>query len=203
MQLRIYKSTLIVYGAILLVSLALFYLLPKDALADVVFDPEKMAESEIYLEAALKGKLDQLEGVEIHRRWSFDFYGDRLEAVSDDDETFLQVYVIRTPDGTGEISAVEYRRDTFVTHRLNPYRVTLSGNRLHIQSPGHYEFKFKGFNRDFTVGQFSEKEAEEIQYHLWLYHDIQFAQELCLYIPADVNIEHDPAGISLVVIDEE
>ena len=200
MQRVFYRYTIIVYSTILLVSLALFYLLPKNALVELDFDPGVIVESEIYREAELKGNLEQMEGIQVHSQWSFDYSGDRLDVASDSDEAFV---VKRTAAGTGEVTAVEYRRETFVTHRLNPYQVSLSGNRLHIQNPGRYEFRFKGFDKDFTTNQFSEKEMEKVQYHVWLSHDLYFAQELCLYIPADVEIDYDPAGISLIIVNEE
>jgi hypothetical protein len=201
MQLKIYKYTFAAYSAILLLSLPLFYLFPKDALVDLGFDPGSTVESEIYREAVFNGKLDQLDGAQMHRQWSFDYPGDGLTITPDSDKVTPQIFVIRTAAGTGEITAVEYRRETFLTHRLNPYQVALTGNRLNIYGTRHYKFKFKGFDRDFTADQFSEK--KKVQYHEWLFHEFEFAQVLYLYIPADVEIEHDPDRMLQVIVNEE
>lgn len=201
MQLKIYKYTFAAYSAILLLSLPLFYLFPKDALVDLGFDPGSTVESEIYREAVFNGKLDQLDGAQMHRQWSFDYPGDGLKITSDSDEAIPQILVKRTAAGTGEITAVEYRRETFLTHRLNPYQVALTGNRLNIYSPGHYKFKFKGFDGDFTVEQFREK--KKVQYHQWLFHEFEFAQVLYLYIPAGVEIENDPDSMIMIIVNEE
>lgn len=203
MQHVFYRYTITVYSTILLVSLALFYLLPKNALVEIDFDPGVIVESEIYRETELKLNLEQMEGIQVQRQWSFDYSGDRLEVTLDSNEALPTFVVKRTAAGTGEVTAVEYRKETFVTHRLNPYQVSLTGNRLYIQNPGRYEFRFKGFDKDFITNQFSENEMKKVPYHVWLYHDLYFVQELCLYIPADVEIGYDPAGISLIIVDEE
>lgn len=201
MQIKLYRYTFAAYSAVLLVSLALFYLFPKDVLIDLNFDTNSAVESEIYFEAEIKGELDQIEGIYPYKQWSFDYEGDSLKIVKYSSNSNPRIVAKRTAAGSGEITAVEYRRETFVTHRLKPYRISLTGNRLDIYCPEPYEFNFKGFGRDFTADQF--RKGKDVQYHLWLHHEFEYSQELYLNIPADVKIEHDPEMFIIIVDDEE
>ena len=200
MQFKTSKYIIGTYAVILLLSLALFYIVPKKDLIDCKPSPAAAGERVIYQEAAARGELDRLEGMHRYRQWSFHYPGDSLEIAGDGASFQIMVTVKRTPVGTDGVKAAEYRRDTIFMDRLKPYRVTLSGNRLTI-SPEEYRLILRGFSPDVTVNQF--KRGKEIEYHEWLFYDFNFAQELYLYIPADLKLEHDPDRIQLVMVNEE
>ncbi len=63
MKLKITKYILGIYAFVLLASLAVFYLFPKENLTDFDFSPGCEAKHNLYREAAFKGELDQLEEV--------------------------------------------------------------------------------------------------------------------------------------------
>lgn len=212
MQLKIYRYIFTAYGAILLASLALFYLLPKDALSYPGTESGNKVDIEIFRELVYKGEVDQLDGVYLYKQWRFDYDGDRLEITSDRDGAVAWVLVKRSAPGTGEIAAFEYRAESFLTwrariDRLEPYRVALTGNRLSISGAGYYKAEFKAFDRDFSFGQFSEK--NEVGYIEWLLFNnldaarLEFAQMLYLHIPADVELAYDSNTVFLTIIGEE
>lgn len=205
MQLKFYRYFLGTYGAILLASLALFYLFPKD---DLILDPcdGSGVENEAYhqyCEAWMEGKLDQLEGIRPYKQWHFDYSGKNLEIVSVSDSA-PHILIKRTDAGTGGITAAEYRlarKETFLTGQLNPYSAVLTGSRLSVGAHGRNEFKYKEFARDFTVAQFGER--DEIEFHERLFHSLDFIQELYLYIPAGLEVGYDPESMFLTFADEE
>ena len=212
MQLKIYRYTVIVYGAILLLSLALFYLFPKEGFFDVGSRGSGEVRDETYhghMEAWLGGELDRKAGLLPSKQWQFDFDGDLLKIVSGNsgEEWFQpQLLIKRTAPGAGEITASEYRlfcSEHFPTGQVNPYSLDLTAERFLVQGPGRLELNFKAFNRDFTLEQFNEKKAVQHQMHEWLAGRFEFVQGLYLYIPADVEIEYDPESVSVSFAGEE
>ncbi len=213
MQLKFYRYTVITYSIILLLSLALFYLFPKEGLLEMGSGGSGEARYETYheqMEAWLSGELDRKDGAHPYKQWQFDFEGSLLKIISGNsgEEWFQpQLLIKRTAPGAGKITASEYRlfcSEYFPTGRLNPYSLDLSGERFRVQGPGRLELKFKAFNRDFTIEQFNEKKAaQHHQMHEWLAGRFEFIQGLYLYIPADVEIEYDPESVSVSFADEE
>lgn len=206
MQLKIYRYFLGTYGAILLVSLALFYLFPKNDLQPI--DPRGGggAEDETfpgYCEAWMEGKLDQIGGLSPHKQWHFDYSGKILGIVPVSDSA-PHVLIKRTAAGTEGLIAVEYRlarKETFFIERLKPYTVVLTGDRLSVGAYGRNEFKFKEFARDFTTKQFEAGDEDES--HGWFFSGSDFIQELYLYIPEGLEVEYDPEAMFLRFADEE
>ena len=196
MQLRFSRYIIGVYGAILLLSLPVFYLFPKKATLQSR-DFGSVVESEALRQAAYKGELDRQEDIHEHNRWDFDYPAANLRIVGD--QPFPQITVKRTPAGTGEVVAAEYRRETILKDHLRPYRVTLSGDCLKIYSPGEYRLTFAGFLRDITADQFKERDREEIHFEgEWMFREFEYTQQFYLYIPADIELEYDPDMIFLV-----
>ena len=207
MQLKIYRYTIVAYGAVLLLSLMLFYLFPKEALLD--FDPRAGAgiEQDTYLELHKKwasGELDRKDNLAPYRKWHFDYDGGHLKIVSGGGCT-PQILVKRTAADTSAITVAEYRlfRGDFFEDELNPYTVDLVGERLIVRGPEQIALKFRGFERDFTIDQFREKRAGQYQEQDWDSPTSRFIQGLYLYIPETVKIDYDPGDIFILPDDEE
>lgn len=201
MQLKLYKYLIGTYGVILLVSLALFYLLPKTDLADLAFSAGEAEEYENYHGEFWGEDPERLEGVYRYKQWHLDYEGDCLEIVSGGTGE-APITVSRTAAGTGKITAIEYRKEGFPCEdRLIPYQLDLTGNRLTVRDPGRYEFHFRTFIRDLLVDQFREK--NEFQFHRRIFREFDFFQGLHLHIPAGVELVYDPHNIFLIILDEE
>ncbi len=200
MQLKFYKYFIGAYGAVLLVSLALFYLLPKDDLLDLVFSTAGAGEEEMYYDAWWTGELEGQEGVYRYKQWHLDHEGDCLEIVSGS-RGEVPIIIKRTAAGEGEVTAVEYRKEGFpFEEQLIPVQIDFTGNRLIIHDPGRYEFKIKAFMRDVALDQFKEK--SESQLHVRIFHEFDYFQVFYLYIPAGVELAYDPGSIFLIMADE-
>lgn len=200
MQLKFSKYFVGAYGAVLLVSLALFYLLPKDDLVDLVFSTAGAGEEEMYYDARWTGEPEGQEGVYRYKQWHLDHEGDSLEIVSGS-RGEVPIIIKRTAAEAGEVTAVEYRKEGFpFEEQLIPVQIDLTGNRLNIYDPGRYEFKIKAFMRDVALDQFKEK--SESQLHARIFHEFDFFQELYLYIPAGVELAYDPESMFLIMADE-
>lgn len=199
MQLKFYNYTIGIYSVVLLMSLVLFYGLPKEGLLDPTLDQGSFAEKEVYDDAAMMWDLDLLEGIHPDKEWRFQYEGNHLKIVSADNGT-PQIVVKRTAAHTGEIRAAEYRKATFIAELLNPFQLSLSGNMLSVWEPGRCELKFKAFDKDFTANQFGEK---SVQHQERLIREMDFVQELYLYVPDDVEIDYDPDSVFLKIKDSK
>lgn len=207
MQLKTYRYTFVVYSAILLLSLLLFYLFPKDALLDPDLQSGCGAEKDPYPDPYgqwAEGELDREGMIEPYRRWDFAYDGDDLEIVSAGGSE-PQILVKRTAPGEGLLAAAEYRlcSSKYLENELNPYTIDLKGNRLTVRGAERVELKFRKFERDFTIDQFKEKKSERDCAQERLYRGAQFVQGLYLYIPEAMKIEYDPESIPLLFTDDE
>lgn len=198
MKLKITRYVLGIYAFVLLASLAVFYLFPKENLTDFDFSPGSEAKHNLYREAAFKGELDQLEEVQLYRQWSFNYPLAYLEITGDEASPPIRIRLKRTPAGTGKIEAAEYRREISLPDFLKPYRVTLTGNRLAIHGPGNYRINYKGYVEDFTAGQFKKRNrTDQSEYIMQLFAEFEFAQELYLYLPAEIGFSFDPESVNV------
>ena len=206
MQLKHYKYIFIGYSAILLLSLALFYLFPRYAsmnsdasdLGGIVAEPHSTRQS--IHQALLEGRLEQYDDIYTSERWRFDFKGSRLEITADNEWFDSMIAVERTAAGSGEIVAHEYRTESIIAHRINPYRVTMAGNQLKLANPEQSQIVFLAFNKDFIVKQFTGEppgERSVLIDHFWT------DRMLYLHIPAGVEIIYDRHRIPLLFIEEE
>lgn len=196
MQLRLSRYVTGIYGAILLLSLLVFYLFPKKAMLEPDLGLGWAVKNETLRQAAFRGELDRQEGIVTGNRWHFDYPADSLRIVSN--RPFPQITVKRTPAGTGEVVAAEYRRETILKDHLRPYRVTLAGNRLNVFSPGEYRLTFTGFLRDITADQFvgrDHNQEESPGGGEWMFKELEYVQQLYLYIPVDIELQYDPDNI--------
>lgn len=212
MQLKFYRYTIAAYSTILLLSLALFYALPKGGLLDLELASGSEAQHEIYqghMEEWAGGELDRKAGVHPHKQWQFEYDGGRLEIVAIDSGERVfppQLLIKRTAPGAGVITAAEYRlfsSSDFPAGWLNPYSLELTGGRLLVKGAERIEFKFKAFIRDFTAEQFREDREEQEQEWRMIPGGFEFMQGLYLYVPAGVEIDHDPERVLVIFADAD
>lgn len=199
MQLKFYRYTFIMYSAVLLLSLGLFYLFPKTALSGLELDSSGIEDQSDH-EAPIDWEREQFEGMEVYREWRFDYDGDRLVLIPADRED-IWIHVKRTAAGTGEIAAVEYRLDTPLSERINPYELDLTGNKLFVKDSQRCELNFKIFTPDFTAAQFREKEEKSSS---GLHRLFEFSRLFYLYVPRDLELDFEPNDNgNLIIMDEE
>lgn len=199
MQLKFYRYTFIIYSAVLLLSLGLFYLFPKTVLSEIELDSSGVEDQSDH-DAPIDWEREQLGGAKLYHEWHFDYAGACLEVAPADSEE-VRVHVKRTEAGTGRIVAEEYRRDSPLSGMMNSYEVDLTGNKLSVKGPQRCELNFKVFTPEFTVVQFREGEREHSQR---LHRSFEFFQLFYLYVPGDVELDFEPDGNGhLIIMDEE
>ncbi len=199
MQHKHFKYIFIAYSTILLVSMIVFYLFPRYASMEIGEKPIHVVDPGNFYDAALEDKLGQLDGVYLHKQWSFSHTGDHLEITSGQEIFDLWILVKRTAVGTGKVDLFEYRTETLVTDRVNLNNFILTGDTLRVASEEFCQVEFKAFNKEFAVTQFFGKTTD---FHLAL---DQFWTHRALYllVPANVEIVYDPNKMNLTFLDED
>jgi hypothetical protein len=199
------RSVWIVYFIILLSSLLVLQVLPKENLLNKNTVSEKKLEqaqdaSMNLYDAALDGKLEETDGVYKSEQWQFDFSGNSLRIAGDD---YLNTMIIaETKDiHDGEIEVFYYVTATIleridVTGEITTPEVTLDGNRLLINQPEQYTVEFAQFKKEFVMTQFLRESVEQDGQ---IFRETVFGSQLLyLRVPKGVQIEDTKHGIQFV-----
>ena len=196
MRLKHYKTIITAYSAVLLASLAVFYLFPR--YASMQGRPgganDYSGLYEAFYEAAFDGRLEEYDGACLREQQSFNYRGDRLEIKTDGQYTDIMIIVERTAPESGQIVVSEYMSDAFLTVKAEPFSVSLSGGSLIIANPPFYNIVFTAFYKERPVTQFQENDPPERDY---LFLNSLHHRLLYFKIPAGVNISYDSNSLNL------
>lgn len=183
---KVVKTLLILYAAILILSVFIFELLPqKEEGIPRVRDERKTHELE---QAIFDGRLEVIDPMMIRDEWKKDFQGDTLMITVDSNEVYLPIVIERKPENDGVIEgkyivSFQYNGLDF-SEKINPVEVVLNGDRLHVMGAGTYiSIKTATYQKEFVLSQFSGKRGSMFEDD---HRNIQF---LYLRIPHDVEIE--------------
>lgn len=197
MQLKHYHYIIGAYGTLLLVSLAVFYLFPKN-ISSPESSPGGAAEPHLFYETLLEGKPEQLANVRLLGQKSFAYEDRRLEIVPAG-ALNSAIFVERAATESGEIAVEEYITESILSHRITPHTITLQGSRLSIAAVKN-RFKFFAFNREFTAAQFAGKKTAED--YMELSNQLNAKRALYLRVPAGVAIVYDSERVPLSFVRE-
>ncbi len=150
-----------VYTAVLLSSVVVLYMLPK----------QDFAASTTYLdqftgiyEAGKAGKLGSTNGVYAKGNWSFEFSGSQLKISSEYPNALI--FVQRKDSDDGKLDLIDYvTSSTFdgidYTDKIKPPKVALVRDELIVKSPGPYQVDYVKFDKDFAAAQFSDESSSQ------------------------------------------
>jgi len=194
-----------IYLAILLLSAAAVYMIPKESFfAQDILTSEKIAKAQLaagnLYEAAIEGKLDQVEGVSVNGQWNFDYTGNELKIIETDHN--LTIIAQRKEADDNKIEVSSYMPLTILegidfTGRIEPPKVMLVGNELIIKTMDLYQVEFVKFDRDFTVAQFWGNGAEQGRQGHQISH-VAGNPLLYLRIPKGLQIDSDHPGFQII-----
>ncbi|WP_062107140.1 hypothetical protein [Bacillus niameyensis] len=184
---KVVKTLLILYAAILILSVFIFELLPlKEEGIPRVRDERKTHELE---QAIFDGRLEVVDPMMIRDEWKKDYQGKKLTITVDSNgDYYFPIIVERKPENDGVIEgkfivSFQYNGLDF-TERINPVEVVLNGDRLHVMGAGTYvSIKAATYQKEFVLSQFSEKRGSMFE------NDHFHIRSLYLRIPQDVEIE--------------
>jgi hypothetical protein len=182
------------YFILLLICVVIDAAIPsKGATALKKLDANKLAkETERLHDAALAGKIDQVDAKYKIKTWTFSYNGKRLDtaAKNNGDMDGLQVVVERKNSNDHQIEAAFYRTkvgldDLDITEMIKPIGLELAGNQL-IFVPEKSEINFTKFDNVFAINQFTGKSIFGHGYSLYEGQSI-----LYLKLPKDLKLVTD------------
>lgn len=198
-----------IYFGILLVSLAVFFMIPNRNFVDLPgsVDPNALqkaeqASLELY-SAASQGRLNQLDGVYVKEKWRFDFNGDTLEVVKLDGEYVNTMIVAKKKEiSDGKIQITSYMTRIILegldfTEKINAPRVEMEGNKLKISDPVRFEIDLYRYD-DASITQFrGKRKARNSQG----FQNVIGQQLLYLEVPRHVNLDASTLNANVLIVD--
>ncbi|MFL6554689.1 MAG: hypothetical protein ACJ8MO_01075, partial [Bacillus sp. (in: firmicutes)] len=124
-----------------------------------IHDLEK--EGTALVDAVAAGKIDNIGGNFIEKKWDLVYHDPQLNLTAKTDEFLAtQIFVERKNTNDHKIEAVAYRsrssvNDMDISKLINPIRLKLAGDRLTLQNPKKAKLEFSMFNQVFSVNQFT------------------------------------------------
>ncbi|MFF2446972.1 hypothetical protein ACFVSW_07695 [Neobacillus sp. NPDC058068] len=155
------------------------------------FDREGL---ELY-DAAVEGKIDQVDSKFLRKKWDFNLQDKKLNLVVQNDEYLnTSIIVERKNTNDGKLDAVFYQTGSSVngmdiSELANPPGLKLAGDQLIIMKPKEGKFEYSEFANVFSISQFTG-EASLFEHH----SDFTGGQSiLYLRIPKDLEL-HDQSN---------
>ncbi|MBZ5750787.1 hypothetical protein [Metabacillus rhizolycopersici] len=196
------KLVLGVYGALLLVAVVLFYLLPiEESLNKVVENQEELAKAEraghLLINAASEGKQiekENIDGVLIKKQWDFPYEGKQLE-ITQVDEQYSSAFILveRKDVEDNQVEVTQYYTRTIIenielTDDIVPFTIELEEERLTISDTNMIDIHVGKFAKEFTISQFTSRNGID------LFSDVnRIGGENVLYIRVPKNVEVEGA----------
>jgi hypothetical protein len=194
------KLVLGIYGALLLIAVGLFYLLPiEESLNKVVENQEELAQAEraggLLMNAAFEGKQiekENIDGVFIKKQWDFPYEGKQLDITQVGQQYSIPfILVERKEDNDGQIEVIHYYTRTIIeniefTDKRGPFTIQLEKNQLMISNPNMIDIHVGKFAKEFTISQFTSENG------LDLFSDrnhIDGTNVLYIRVPKNVEVE--------------
>jgi hypothetical protein len=155
------------YLAILLICLVVNSLLPVKGRTDwkVVRIEDLEKESTDLHDAAIKGRIDQVDDKFRIKKWNFVYHDAKLTTTVKNNK-FLntQVVIERKETNDDKIEAVYYKtrssmNNMDITSKYNPIDLKLVGDHLNLMPPPKSKMKFTEFANVFSVNQFTGEKS--------------------------------------------
>ncbi|MBS4179028.1 hypothetical protein [Lederbergia citrea] len=186
---RLIKTILGCYLAILLLSIALYGLLPTKA-SQVVVVKEKEADQitdHLYTDI-FNGKIQKVDLTFIKDKWTLDYKGEKLKIVQTEGFFEGTIVVERKLENDGEIEGTYYASTIVggidVTKEIEPVRVRLVGSKLELAGmPETVNLEYAISKKEFIVNQFTGESF--VQSDSDAYRDFQV---LYLRIPRNLDL---------------
>lgn len=171
--MNIKKAWLIfsVYGAILLISVAALYMLPKGKLIDKHMVNEKVIQQAHnarmhFYDAISSGNIEGIDGIYSAGSWSFEYNSKQLEIISPgNDLSNIMIVVDQKDADDNKIEIGHYITKTIVdsidmTDMIDySIDIKLDNGSLVITPPVSQTIEFKSFSKDFYIKQFLNKSS--------------------------------------------
>lgn len=210
MQGFVFKTFILSYLVILLLSAAIFPLLPFKQIEGKMVESDKMIDeihNDFYESIGNMEKPD-LEKMVLRNSYEIDFADETLYISSEDDGFYTDVIVERRSDLNEKIKVMVYSTPSIVdnidvTDDMPSFLVDWNNkndgknNELMLSYPKErYEIYFSKFNKEFPITQFTEERSQNDNYfqsyfgHSFLY----------IEVPENVNVQTELEYINLYYV---
>jgi hypothetical protein len=194
------KLVLGVYGALLLVAVVLFYLLPiEGSLNKVVENQEELTKAEqagnLLMSAASEGKQiekENIDGVLIKKQWDFPYEGKQLDIAQVGQQYSIPFLLVeRKDDDDGQIEVIHYYTRTIIeniefTDERGPFTIQLEKDQLMISNPNMIDIHVGKFAKEFTISQFTSQNSMDLFSDV---NQIDGTNVLYIRVPKNVEVE--------------
>lgn len=186
---RAVKILFTVYGLVLVVSVFVFEILPKNEIDLVHAQSEDQLNKEMERldNAIFNGRTDEIDPKFIVKQWKWE-YGDNELQVKDDEFSVGLIVVERKSENDGLIEGTYYARSVMagidLTDEYQTHEVKLENATLHLTgAQDEKDFKFVVFEKDFVITQFNGERKNEMEFNG--YQDVSY---LYLKVPKDLKL---------------
>lgn len=193
------KLVLGIYGALLLIAVGVFYLLPiEESLNKVVETQEELAQAgragDLLMITASEGKQiekENIDGVFIKNRWDFPYEAKQLEVTQVDERHGIPFILIERKEDDGQIEVIQYYTRAIIenielTDEIAPFTIQLEKNQLMISNPNVIDMHVGKFAKEFTISQFTSQNGIDLFSDV---NHIHGANVLYIRVPKNVEVE--------------
>lgn len=182
------------YSAILLVSIGVFYLLPKDETSQA----EKGVPSETFgtlYQAADSGELENVDKTYLEKTWEIAADRHKINVEVSPSEN-LPIFVEQVEGKDNSIKAFFYRTPLMIERydindRADPLGISLASGTLYINPPAPTEVKLSLFKQEFPITQFTgESFMDEVSGHPEQILYIKIPKGMQLMFDSGIQIEY-------------
>ncbi|MCH1624089.1 hypothetical protein [Fredinandcohnia quinoae] len=164
------KIVLGLYGAILLISVIVYYALPNDRFIADNIPQTKINQEEqsgVFYDTLFSGSIEKLEDVDKINEWNFSYDHDELNIAPLDNLNLFTIFERKESDD-GQIDIVYYATNTNVYgidfSKITPLpKISLEDERINIfyNDENRNEFVISAFHNDFVLAQFKGGGVED------------------------------------------
>lgn len=194
------KLVLGIYGALLLVAVGVFYLLPiEESLNNVVENQKELAQAEragyLLMNAASEGKQIEkvnIDGVLIKKQWDFPYEGKQLDITQVGQQYSSPFILVERKEGDdGQIEVIHYYTRTIIeniefTDERGPFTIQLEKDQLMISNPNMIDINVGQFAKEFTISQFTSQNGMDLFSDV---NQIDGTNVLYIRVPKNVEVE--------------
>jgi hypothetical protein len=178
------------YIVLLLISMGVEAILPAKAVSEEkIVDIKELDQESIDLyDAAIEGRIAEVDRAFIRKEWNLDYEGETLTLAGENDEYLeTQVIVERKKDKDGKIEAIYYSTRTVVdnidfTERIDSPGLELADDILMVSNPKKVALKYIQFLNVFSVNQFTKEDT-------FFEHHTSYHGQSILYLRIPNNLE--------------
>lgn len=188
---RVVKFLLLIYSAVLLLSIFIFEMLPFEWIEMTNATEQQLLEEQMDIVDAIEdGRTDQIDPAYVQNTWEFAYKGEQLQIHQKENGYDYPIVIERKDENDGLIEGTFFASIFFdgndITDEMQDFLdLSLNGDTLSINSLAEETvYKMTVYKKEFVINQFSKEASEQ---SIWNSH-LGEMQYLYLRVPKDIEI---------------